>query len=296
MGSLVTENVATTRPVLSLAEVDEAGLKETAKNCNVSAGSIQDIYSCTPLQLSMIDETRAEVFHFVLSFGPEADIDRFCEALRKVVAANAVLRTRLVECGRLGSVVQVVSREEHVTERWAVSGDGPDVVEKYLRDTRLLMRLGMPLFRSAFIGRVFVATMHHAVFDYSSWNALLTEDLPAVYFGVEPSIQRPPFKAFVARCLGTDETAAKNFWNSRFKGAPTIFPTARNQLSKFSGVVANPARVMALRPHQRRTAAPYSRSILHPGGVGLDGCYLHGQRQLCVWICLVGSHFIAGWP
>ncbi|KAI0440523.1 putative aminoadipate-semialdehyde dehydrogenase [Xylaria telfairii] len=209
----------TPRRVLSLSEVDESTLSNIAKACGIPEGLIVDVYDCTPIQLSMITETRAEVLHFILSFGPAADIDRFCQAIRQVVSTNAVLRTRIVECS-LG-VVQVVTSEEHVTEH--LSGD----LEQYLdNDQTRRVGYGTNLFRTAFIDRVLVATIHHAVMDHVSVAALLGEDLPAAYYGLAPKL-RPSFKRFVTQYTNIDEPTARSFWATRFKGAPAIFPRVK---------------------------------------------------------------------
>lgn len=204
--------------VMSRAEVDEATLAEVVEACKLPATQIEDIYVCVPQQLEFIAEKRSEAFQFVVSFSAAADIDRWCEAVRQVVSLNSVLRTRFARC-RLG-IVQVVTSEEHITERR--SGD----VEQYLRDEGSEAHrqgLGVPLFRSAFVDRWFVATMHHAIMDYWSLTTFLNEDVARAYFGNVPK-KRPAYKEFVARCMDVDESAAKSFWASRFKGIATIFP------------------------------------------------------------------------
>ncbi|KAI1128024.1 putative aminoadipate-semialdehyde dehydrogenase [Nemania abortiva] len=207
------------RPVMSLAEVDRPTLLSISKACNIPSAIIEDVYACTPTQLDLITETRAEVLHFIMSFGPTADIDRFCHAIRQVVLINPILRSRIVECS-LG-LVQVVTNEEHVTEHLSSN------LEQYLDDDRTRrFELGMPLFRTAFIDRVLVATVHHAIIDFTSIFTLLGKHLPAAYYGLtlDPC---PTFKQFVTYCMNIDEAAAKSFWASRFKGIPTIFPIAK---------------------------------------------------------------------
>ena len=204
--------------VMSQAEVDEITLVEVAEACNIPVTQIEDVYGCIPQQVDQISEKRSEVFHFVLSFGQAANIDRWCEAVRQVVSLNSVLRTRLVQC-RLG-IVQVVTSEEHVIERR--SGD----IEQYLHgegSETFRLRLGVPLFHSMFIDRKFVATMHHAIMDYWSLNTLFSVDAAAVYYGY-PLTKRPAFKEFVTYCTSIDESAAKSFWAPRFNGVPAIFP------------------------------------------------------------------------
>lgn len=212
--------------MMALAEVDEPTLSNIAKACDIPKGLIVDVYGCTPMQLAMIAETRAEVLHFILTFGLTADIDRFCQAIRQVVSINSILRTRIVKCS-LGTV-QVVTSEEHVTEH--LSGD----LKKYLdNDWTRRVGLGKVLFHTAFVDRVFVATIHHAVMDYTSVAALLGKDLPAAYFGFAPN-PRPVFKQFVAHYTNMDQTVARSFWASRFKGAPAVFPRVE------SGVIPAP--------------------------------------------------------
>ncbi|PNY27800.1 Nonribosomal peptide synthetase-like protein [Tolypocladium capitatum] len=203
--------------------VDDATLEEVAAVCHVSVEDIQDLYACTPLQMSTMAESSiragANVFQFVLSLASSVDLDRFCNALTRVFKQNSVLRTRLVNC-RLG-LQQVVTAEEHVTRRCL--GD----VWQYLRDIEARpMGLGSHLFRSAIInGSKLVLTMHHAIMDHTSLTPLF-RDVLCVYHGGEPE-KRAPFKDFVAKCTGIDETEARSFWASRFKGAPTIFPRVR---------------------------------------------------------------------
>lgn len=202
--------------VMSRAEVDERTLAEVAEACSVSVTQIEDVYACVPQQLEQIADRRSEVLQVILSFGPKADIDRWCEAVRQAVSLNSNFRTRLVHC-RLG-IVQVVTSGEHVIEKW--SGD----VEQYLRNKEANdLGLGTALFRSTVIDRTFVATIHHAVMDYWSLNSFFKEDVSLIYLGHPPK-KRAAFKAFVALCINMDESATESFWASRFRGVPIIFP------------------------------------------------------------------------
>ncbi|KAJ5101974.1 Nonribosomal peptide synthetase [Penicillium alfredii] len=205
--------------VMSRDEVDEKTLSEIADTCDVSVDQIEDIYSCTPLQISTIAEsaihTGASVFRFFFTLAPSVDVDRFCAALARVSSLNAILRTRLVDC-RFG-LLQVVSREEHCTERY--SGD---IGEYIHQEKESSLELGRPLFRSAIIDRKLVLTMHHAVMDHASLTPLFRDTFCA-YHGYDP-MRRETFKEFVAHCLSIDESVAKSFWASRFKGASAVFP------------------------------------------------------------------------
>ncbi|KAL8369687.1 hypothetical protein RB595_000159 [Gaeumannomyces hyphopodioides] len=245
------------RIIRSLADLGDAQVAQLASRCGgIAPGRVEDVYSCTPMQLDMIREDRAEALHFVVRFGPGADIDRFCAAVRDVVAANAVLRTRLVPLDGDGDggpeIVQVVLKGEHVTARWTVDRDKSeeDEVNLYLGDGDAEpMGLGRPLFRTVFIGRTFITSVHHAVTDYWSITTLLDVDVASVYFGRD-LVARPPFKSFVARSLALDEPAARSFWASRFQGTPAVFPppaaTAHQHRRRRPRILAEPERRIPL--------------------------------------------------
>jgi non-ribosomal peptide synthetase component F len=213
--------------IRSLAEVDEASLTLIATACNIPASTIEDVYSCTPLQRSMISETRNETLHLVLRFSPTTSIESFCDALSKVVALNAPLRTRLVDTHSPLDILQVIVKEVAITE------NRTDSVESYLQQDQITPThtnsvFGVPLFRSARFDRVLVVTMNHAIMDYWSITQLLSIDVPAVFVG-QPAIARPSFKSFVAHCcLDMDEAAARAFWKPRFSGAPSHFPVPKS--------------------------------------------------------------------
>lgn len=208
--------------ITGLADVDEATIADIAEACNLPASSIADIYSCTPILLAMIDQARSKVFHFVMSFGPAADVDRFCEALRQVVSQNSILRTRIVSCSRLGTV-QVVTSQDHVTER--VPGSD---AERLVRDGGA-PRLGLggsPLLTSVLVGRELVISVHHAIMGHWSMTVCLRQDVAGAYYG-HPPPSRPAFKRFVEHCMAIDEPAARSFWAARFRGrVPAVFPRA----------------------------------------------------------------------
>ncbi|KAH4401566.1 hypothetical protein HBH92_224170 [Parastagonospora nodorum] len=237
---------ATSRPstIMSLADVDEVALSAIAEACRIPKNRIQDIYSCTPLQSSMIAKSRNEMFHFVLSPARPVDPDPFCDALRQVVAHNEILRTRIVNCAGLGDV-NVVTDEEHVTNR----NTGFDNIEVYLREDddapHHNFDTGGLLFRSAYVGHHAVLTLHHSVMDYWSIDKLIQLDLSVVYAG-EPPIKRPPFKEFARYCLEIEEDAARAFWMPRFKAAPAIFPEPRSSQSAKPCVSEKTVRHMSL--------------------------------------------------
>lgn len=216
-GFFATKMVAMS--VMSRQDVDDTTMAEISKACNVPVEEIQDVYACTPLQIAAITESSmhrgASTFRFILNLSPSLDVDRFCNALQEIVSRTAILRTRIVNCPN--GLVQVTIDEIHCTQRPSCS------LEEYLQsDKAQPMALGSSLFRTAIIDRKLVLTMHHAIMDHASLTPLFG-DIMSIYYGGEPA-KRIEYKTFVADCLNVDDSAARTFWASRFKGTPAIFP------------------------------------------------------------------------
>ncbi|KAL7770879.1 hypothetical protein CFE70_000818 [Pyrenophora teres f. teres 0-1] len=260
LSTATTPDAARPRMVMSLADIDAVTLSAIAKACKVSEHRIEDVYSCTPLQSSMVAKNRNEMFHFVLSPVSPVDPDPFCDALSQVVAQNEILRSRIVNCAGMGCV-NVVTDEEHVTNR----NTGYDSIQDYLQEDddapHHRFETGELLFRSAYVGHHAVLTLHHSVMDYWSIDKLIQLDLAVVYSG-QPPIKRPPFKEFVRYCLELEEDAARAFWMQRFKASPAVFPEPRSEQSPSPRVSEKTIRHMPLKRMTGRAALASSQMPL----------------------------------
>ncbi|GAO13663.1 hypothetical protein UVI_02017690 [Ustilaginoidea virens] len=204
---------------MSPADVEPPILAELAEACGTSASAIDDIYECTPFQVSMMEEPQPDVYQFVVSLDSASGVEAARKTLEHVIARLAILRTRIAAC-QLGRMLQVV----------VAAGNGQLEstqldVDEYLQQSRRAggkQWLGQPLFRAAFIGNRLVATAHHAIMDYWSWFTLFNVDVAAAHRGRLPD--RPAFKEFVARCHALDDAVAADFWRARFRGSPALFP------------------------------------------------------------------------
>jgi hypothetical protein len=151
-------------------QLDDATRSEIAAACHITPEQIEDVYACTAMQLGMFAESakRAGAYQTltIKALGPSIDEDRFCAALRQVIAAHAVLRTRIVEC-RLG-IVQVVVNEEIEVARPQLSVD-----EYRQQQLEARMGLGMPLSEMAIIDRKWIILIHHALREFVSLGRML---------------------------------------------------------------------------------------------------------------------------
>ncbi|KJX93198.1 hypothetical protein TI39_contig4368g00002 [Zymoseptoria brevis] len=221
--------------ITSLADIDKATLDEIAEACKVPSENIEDVYAPTSVQRTSIagtsklesDEARDKYsngFQFTVALGDFVDLDSFCDALRRVVANNDVLRTRIVVCRK--GLLQAVVRESHNTERYPEAQNDHDW-EAILREQRQYpMQLADPLFRTALVGRKLVFTIHHAVYDLYTLTAMLADVKSILEHRVpEPRAQ---YKDFVSHWSSISESDAKSFWSTQFRDPvawPTVGPT-----------------------------------------------------------------------
>ncbi|KAK2053250.1 acetyl-CoA synthetase-like protein [Colletotrichum caudatum] len=155
---------------------------------------------------------------------PSVDLDRLCGAIDQVVAANEVLRTRIVDCDAAGLLQAVVKKGEPV--RRSSETD----LDRFLEWNKSVKTdLGTPLIRFALVccssgdgATKLVTTLHHVMFDFHVME-FLVDDTWSTYQGIAPPIHAP-FKGFVEHCAAIDSKEAAVFWRGRFKNGASIFP------------------------------------------------------------------------
>lgn len=197
-------------------------VRGTLRQLGVDDSAVEDVYPCTALQEGLIALTvkdpRAYVHQTTFTLPANVDSDVLRAAWDTTVAANAILRTRLVdtESGMFQAVIRGSIQWETATN-----------LEEYLADdTRGRMELGVPLLRLALVGQAgmrlsFILTIHHALYDGFSLPLIL-QQVQEAYKGNTLPLQ--PFSPFVAYLAVVDKTAERDFWVSRFTNlrAPTF--------------------------------------------------------------------------
>ena len=179
----------------------EVLLGEACSLAQVCRSDIIDILPCTPLQdglmaLSLKDQG-AYLAGFIFTLAEDIDVERFQLAWDSVFEACPLLRTRIIP--GVSRSMQVVVQERI---DWIIGDD----LERYLtRDRRLPVEYGQRLSRYAIIGRDFVWTAHHAIFD--GWS-----NRPPPRGGRE-SLPRPsaPGLAFLQRLCATCRKYGQGF-------------------------------------------------------------------------------------
>ncbi|KAK6858911.1 Nonribosomal peptide synthetase 12 [Apiospora arundinis] len=234
--------------MIEFHHLDQAVLGEIGGLCHVEVSEIEDIYSCTPIQVGLLAHPNESSYDNtgVFSLAPGVDADRLCAAISEAVAAHPILRTRIVHC-QLGPV-QVVMKSTIRVER---SSMDLEQALRIIKDTP--MSPGAPLFMVRMLRDKLVLKLHHALSDWPTQEALF-EDIALAYHG-EAMKQRGSYKPFVEHCLSIDEAMARKFWASRFTGEPVAFPLTKP--GYYADAKANFKRPLAITP------STYGVSLTH---------------------------------
>jgi amino acid adenylation domain-containing protein len=237
------------------------------KALGIPTDAIQDMYPCSPMQEGLITISMgnpgAYVGHFVYRLGSNIDMTRFREAWESVIAANDILRTRIFDAASLG-MLQAVVMEPAV---WTAA----DSLERYRQE--FIFSMGSQLCRFAIIDqgpdKLFVWTMHHALYDAWSMDKILHE-VAHVYVGGTVS-QRPRFANFVEYITEMDLVKSREFWVSYLEGCST---------SSFPRIL------------HTRLGAPrgVTKSVGLPGLTSSGGSTTLANIVRAAWAILVGSH------
>ena len=233
------EDLNTVLPPFSLLPNDAMELitGEATKQCRVQRNDIEDVYPCTPLQeglmaLSMKQPGAYET-QDVYELPEGLDMERFRLAWLSTTEMNAILRTRIIQLGALGSF-QVVLRNHFEWHEWSSLEDCLQVQRKTaLQSGDALSKFSIVSGAENQAKRFFVWAAHHAIYGLS--QQLLLEHCEHAYRqqvcpnparlrktdGHRPS----GFNKFIHYLTRLDDAASKRFWVDYFQGfAPNNFP------------------------------------------------------------------------
>lgn len=197
-----------------------------ATQCRLDRAMVGDVYPCSPLQEGLMAlSTRtpgAYVTRLVYKLPHDIDIKRLQDAWDITVAANPVLRTRVILTEAHGSI-QMVAKADVKWSRETIC------LQAFLSSDPPAMGYGTPLCRQALVSdnqeTFLVFTLHHCIYDGFSWQLILS-DLGEAYHDGYLTTSRTPFTSFVQHIETVRlDPAAKDFWEQNLAGAmPVKFP------------------------------------------------------------------------
>jgi amino acid adenylation domain-containing protein len=192
-----------------------------AKACNIKPDEIEDAYPCSPIQDMMLVHTARRAGEFVsqgyIHLPAHVDIARLKEAWFEVIAANPILRTRIVEFAGQG-LLQVVTK---ATPIWLEYDNLEEVQQLPVGLGEHLLWFALVKAPSALAtgesgtaieNTTLIMTIHHAIYD--RWSAsLVMKAVESIYRGETVPQSMLPYNWFI-QYLGKDVDAesCRQFW------------------------------------------------------------------------------------
>ena len=202
----------------------EALLELVIRTCAVNQNAVEDMYPCTALQEGLVALTAKREGAYLAEskfYLPiDVDLNRLKAAWMATLAANPILRTRIVQLDAR-RCYQVVIRGD---SQWRVYDD----IQAYNRESRVSFGLGKPMVQVVVVRHLqsvarydLMLRIHHAAYDGWSLPMLLTQ-VQLAYEGQK--LHTRPFSPFIAY-VQKSHTKATEFWQSELADVATVvFP------------------------------------------------------------------------
>ncbi|KAL8774137.1 MAG: hypothetical protein Q9209_001245 [Squamulea sp. 1 TL-2023] len=194
---------------------NEKVIEDVSNLCRIDTMDVEDIYPCSTIQEGLMalssKQSGAYVAQTVYSLA-SIDVRRFKKAWNAVVAAEPILRTRIVYTDELGFLQVVVDERIEWTE---VSG----VEDAAGIGKQIPLHNGGKLSEYTIVQghekTFFVWTIHHALYD--GWSiGLILNKVQKCYNGSAPSkpARESSYANFIRHITGMDATVSEDFWRS----------------------------------------------------------------------------------
>ncbi|KAM3537908.1 hypothetical protein ARSEF1564_009177 [Beauveria bassiana] len=213
-------------PITPLSLLDEehrtqATYEAVASLCGIDASQVEDVFPCTPMQEGLLAMTARRAADYVsrqeFLLRQEVNPERFDQAMRVIIAAVPILRTRIVDMPGQG-LVQVVT-----TTDAAVGEDDAGEMRLGARLSTHHMQEQAAAGRDSRDGWCFVWTLHHALYD--GWSIpILYQALSDAYHNMQ--VMSPtPFQRFVKYVGSVQRDDVVAFWKRQLAGSEAVmFP------------------------------------------------------------------------
>ena len=229
-----------------------------ADMCKVNPHDIEDIYPCASLQEGLIALSNKQPGAYVAQNVyrlSSIDIERFKKAWECVVAAEPILRTRIVYTETLG-FLQVVVKESITWSQHGSLAEVPDSARLKPAYNGAALT-GYSIVQEPQGETFFVLFIHHALYD--GWSmGLILEKVQAHYSGQSSlkSSEDSPYANFIHYLSTADHAASEAFWKARLEGAtspqfpmlpnPTYLPYVTGLVSQRTTISRQPGAVITI--------------------------------------------------
>ncbi|KAI1323795.1 acetyl-CoA synthetase-like protein [Xylariaceae sp. FL0255] len=196
---------------------------------------IEDVYPCTAFQEGIMALSALQPGSYVAEHrfrwsahsGHEA-AQRLRQACRDVIAANSILRTRMMYVDGEG-LFQVVLYPEHSDT--TLPNAASEIVVRPWEPCSPLSQLEV---LNSEDGRVeIVCYASHAVFDAFTWD-LICKQINIACHSTTPPLTVVPYSGFVSQIRQNNRSISKKFWSKQLDGAVPVnlFPASQHRVEK----------------------------------------------------------------
>lgn len=216
---------STNSPTVAVATFNPEILDYCAKSLAIPPASVQDIYSCTPLQERMLvaSAMSSNAYMAELEWAVPLDINvkRFKDAWRKTINAFDILRTEFVSTPANGTL-QVVAKPGATSAGSSIFEDAESHSEQRLSSLKLVPLDDRVRGRLKLVWRV-----HHALFD--EWTLLMVQQTVSGFYNASEVPSPVQFKHFIEYLENADRDTSRGahstYWTDYLQDvAVTPFP------------------------------------------------------------------------
>ncbi|KAK2062054.1 amino acid adenylation [Colletotrichum caudatum] len=196
---------------------------EIANNHNFELHRVEDVYPCTYMQESFVEDSiqvpGAHVVQFIFTLDEKIDLSRLHMAIDRCFASFPILRTRIVRHST--QLCQVVLSDQISWQEFSNAS-----LDSVLRNDKLIpTSLGDALtrvsvvYKSENLDTCLIWTLHHALYD--AWSLrLLLDAVDEAYRNDALQIDSQlPFKQLTEKIASRDAAVDRSFWASYLAGA-----------------------------------------------------------------------------
>lgn len=194
---------------------------------------IEDVYPCTTFQagiiaLSVLQPGSYVAKHrFKLSTKVDINLSKLNRACHEVIAANPVLRTRILYVDGFGYYQAVLGPLK--CDEPAMLSSNQDILVRPWEPCSPLLQFEILAEGEPEI----VCYASHATFDAFTWDLICKQINTAYYSELQPSAV-VPYRAFIAHVNKTDDTKSRKFWSEQLDGVQpaNLFANSQERLEK----------------------------------------------------------------
>ncbi|MES2299304.1 MAG: amino acid adenylation domain-containing protein, partial [Pseudomonadota bacterium] len=218
-----------TPQMLPLVKLSQVEIDTACATVALGVANVQDIYPLAPLQGGILfhhltgEGADPYLMRSVMSFASAIELERFLDALQRVIDRHDILRSAVLWKG-LGTPVQLVYRKAVMEREVVAVQGGAQALDallahadplRYTMDLQRAPLLAACVALDAASGEWHLALMHHHLVCDHVTLGFISAEIMAFLQGQGEALPAPqPYRNFVAHALGADSSAHQAYFRA----------------------------------------------------------------------------------